>query len=495
MQTWSPIDCSQLTSTTMSEDLVTYAYVGGGWATGHGGQFPVHDPATGDVITHVVDCTPEDANIAIVAAAKAYEKWKLTTPKERAAVLLKIRDQLLKNKDHIATILTRENGKPKNEAAGEVGFTASFFEWFAEEGRRQYGETVPSPVPSKRFITIRQPVGVAALITPWNFPIGMMGRKVAAALAAGCTCVIKPAEDTPLTALAFAKVCEDAGVPVGVVNVVPCSRERVQAVGAALCDSPIVQALSFTGSTAVGQWLYSRCGPTMKKISMELGGDAPFIVFPSANIDAAVQGAMASKFRNTGQTCVSANRIFIHESIHDEFVKRFAAAMGAELKIGSGLESGVNQGPIINKRQHERLIKMVNEAKAAGAKVVCGGSSPGGLFYSPTLLTGVTPKMTIFKEEIFGPVAPIVKFTTEEEVMELANMSQRGLAGYFYSNDLSQIWRVAEAMEVGMVGVNEPLVSTCEAPFGGIKYSGLGKEGSKHGLDDYSHLKLICFGI
>lgn len=479
----------------MSEDLMTQAFIDGTWTSGGGGVFDVFDPATGHPIAQVADCSVEDVKKAIDAAEKAFETWKLKTPKERAAVLLAIRDSLLQNKDFIATTLTRENGKPKTEALGEVGFAASFFEWFAEEGKRQYGETVPSPVPSKRYMTIRQPVGVAALITPWNFPIGMIARKVAAALAAGCTCVLKPAEDTPLTALILAKICQDAGVPSGVVNVIPCSRIRVQEIGGILCHSSKVKALSFTGSTVVGQWIYSQCGQTVKKLSLELGGDAPFIVFPTADLGAAVQGAMASKFRNTGQTCVTANRIFIHESIHDEFVKCFAATMEKELKMGSGLEPGVTQGPIINKRQHERLVNLVKEAIASGANLVCGGSSPGGLYYTPTILTGITPEMPISKEEIFGPVAPIMKFSTEEEVIKLANMSQRGLAGYFYSNNISQVWRVAEALEVGMIGINEPMVSTCEAPFGGIKFSGLGKEGSKHGLDDFSNLKLLVFGV
>ncbi|XP_037777107.1 succinate-semialdehyde dehydrogenase, mitochondrial-like [Penaeus monodon] len=479
----------------MSQDIPTKAYVSGGWSAGGGGTFPVLDPANGAEIAQVADCTPEDVATAVDAASRAFGTWRLTSPKERAAILLRIRDGLNANKEAIATILTRENGKPKGEAAGEIGFAASFFEWFAEEGRRQYGETVPSPAASKRLVTVRQPVGVAALITPWNFPIGMIGRKVAAALAAGCTCVIKPAEDTPLTALAFAKVCEEAGVPAGVVNVLPCSRSRVQAVGAALCDSPKVQALSFTGSTAVGQWLYQRCGSTVKKLSLELGGDAPFIVFPSANIGKAVEGAMASKFRNTGQTCVTANRIFVHESVHDEFVKQFAEAMDKELKSGHGLEKGVNQGPIINQRQFDRLVKMTEESIAAGAQVVRGGRPGGGLFYPPTLLTGVTLSMPVAKEEIFGPVAAILKFREEEGVVRLANATNKGLAGYFYTGDVSQAWRVAEALEVGMVGVNEPMVSTCEAPFGGVKQSGLGKEGSLHGLDEYTHLKYICFGV
>ncbi|KAK3862575.1 hypothetical protein Pcinc_031572 [Petrolisthes cinctipes] len=479
----------------MAEGIMTKAFIKGSWVEGSGGTFPVTDPATGEEIAKVADCTVQDVNTAIEAASVATETWRLKSVKERAAVLLKVREELLKDKERIATLLTRENGKPLGESMGEVGFAASFFEWFAEEARRQYGETIPSAVPTKRMITIRQPVGVAALITPWNFPIGMIGRKVSAALAAGCTCIIKPAEDTPLTALAFVRACERAGVPAGVVNVVPCSRARVQEVGAALCDSPKVQILSFTGSTGVGQWLYSRCGSTMKKISMELGGNAPFIVFPTAKLDQAIPGAMASKFRNTGQTCVTANRIFVHESIHDAFVSGLEAAMTKELKMGRGLEAGVTQGPIINQRQYDRLDKMVKESVAAGATVVRGGMSCGGLFYPPTLLTGVKPNMPIAQQEIFGPVAAILKFKTEEEVIRLANTTDRGLAGYFYSNDLGQVWRVAEALEVGMVGVNEPMVSTCEAPFGGFKLSGFGKEGSKHGLDEYSNLKYICFGI
>lgn len=479
----------------MTDELITRALVGGQWINGKGGTFSVTDPATGDEIARVADCTAGEVTSAIEAAAAAFEGWRLRSTKERAAVLLKVRDCLLQEKDTIATVLSRENGKPLAEAAGEVGFAASFFEWFAEEARRQYGETVPSPTSSKRLVTVRQPVGVAALITPWNFPIGMIGRKVAAALAAGCTCVLKPAEDTPLTALLFAKICERAGVPAGVVNVVPCSRDRVEEVGAALCASPRVQVLSFTGSTAVGQWLYSRCGPTVKKLALELGGDAPFIVFPSADLTRAVQGAMASKFRNTGQTCVTANRIFVHESIHDEFVSRFASAMDAELKVGRGLEKGINQGPIINQRQFDRLVKIVKDSVSAGAKTVRGGLSIGGLFYAPTLLTGVKMDMPVATQEIFGPVAAIIPFQNEEEVVRLANKTDKGLAGYFYSNDVSQVWRVAEALDVGMVGVNEPMVSTCEAPFGGVKQSGLGKEGSRYGLDEFTHLKYICFGV
>lgn len=477
--------------------IETRAYINGKFVAGRGGQFPVLNPATGEQVALVADCTPQDVQDAIDAANIAFKTWKKTTVKERSTIMLKIRDLLLqdKNRNELATLLTTEMGKVRNEAFGEVGFAASFFEWFAEESRRQYGETIPVPAPSKRFMTVRQPAGVAAMITPWNFPIGMIGRKVGAALAAGCTCVLKPAEDTPLIALAFAKLCEEAGVPAGVVNVVPCSRDRVQEVGAVLCDSPKIQVLSFTGSTAVGQWLYSRCGNTVKKLSLELGGDAPFIVFPSADMNKAVTGAMGAKFRNSGQTCVTANRFFVHESIHDDFVNRFVSAMGKELKMANGLEPGAQQGPLINQKQHARCAELVKQGVAAGAKMVYQAQSvPGPLFYPPTLLTGVTPSNPLAKNEIFGPVISVIKFTNENEVVELANDTERGLAGYFYSEDVSQIWRVAEAMEVGMVGVNEPFVSTCEAPFGGVKLSGLGKEGSLHGLDEYTHLKLICFG-
>lgn len=442
----------------------------------------------------MANCTAGDVCAAIEAATAAFQTWRRTTPKERSAFLLKVRDAIHADKETFATTLTRENGKPKSEAFGEINYATSFLEWFAEEARRQYGDTIPSSVPSKRMITMKQPIGVAAIITPWNFPLAMVTRKVGAALAAGCTCVIKPPEDTPLSVLLFAKVCETVGIPAGVVNVVPCSRERVEEVGATLCESPKIRALSFTGSSPVGKWLYNRCSSTMKRLSLELGGDSPFIVFPSANINVAVKAAMDSKFRNTGQACIAANRIFVHESLHDDFVSRFANAMDS-LKVGNGLDPGVNQGPLINQRQMDRLEKILKETVEAGAKVVRGGSSLGGLFCAPTLLTDVNMDMAISKQEIFGPVAAVMKFKTEEEVIRLANATEMGLGGYFFSNDLSQVWRVAEALEVGLLGVNDGMMSTCEAPFGGVKHSGLGKEGSRHGMDEFTNLKYICFGV
>ncbi|CAL4119855.1 unnamed protein product [Meganyctiphanes norvegica] len=482
----------------MAFPLETRAYINGKWVEGQGGRFPVMNPAIGEQIAMVTDCTPHDVQTAIDAASVAYKTWKKSTVKERSTILLKIHKLMLEEKmrDELATINTMEMGKTKEGAYGETGFAASFFEWFAEETRRQYGETIPVPAHGKRFITVKQPVGVVAMISPWNFPISMLGRKVSAALAAGCTCVLKPAEDTPLTALAFAKICEKAGVPPGVVNVVPCSRDRVQEVGALLCDSHEVQVLSFTGSTVVGKWLYSRCGNTVKKLSLELGGDAPFIIFPSADLNKVIKGAMAAKFRNCGQACISPNRFFVHESLHDEFVNRFVAAMENEVKLGNGLLPGVTLGPLINQKQHDRCAGLVRSAVSAGAKMVYQGKDvPGPLFYPPTLLTGVTTDNPIAQDEIFGPVIAIIKFKTEEDVVKMANDTERGLAGYFYSEDVSQIWRVAEGMEVGMVSVNEPFFSTCEVPFGGVKLSGLGKEGSMHGLDEYTHIKLICFGI
>ncbi|KAL7648601.1 UNVERIFIED_CONTAM: hypothetical protein RMT77_000507 [Armadillidium vulgare] len=477
----------------MSE-LKTKAYWNGEWHNGRGGTFPVFNPANGEKIADVANCIIKDYEEAVSSASKAFRSWSRTTVKERASLLHKLKDLLLQNKEEIATLLTMENGKSKSESLGEVGFSASFFEWFAEESKRQYGETVPSSVPSKRYVTIRQPAGVAALITPWNFPIAMFSRKVSAALAAGCTCVIKPAEDTPLVALFFAQLCTDAGVPKGVINVLPCSRSNVQEVGSFLANSENIQILSFTGSVEAGKKLYSLSANTVKKISLELGGNAPFIVFPSADLKLAVNGAMAAKFRNSGQTCVSGNRFFVHDSIHDEFVKSFSEAIDSQLKLGNGLDEGVNQGPLINNRQLERLRKIVDETVIMGAKVFKGGKAKTGLFFEPTILTKVTVGMPAAREEIFGPVAAIIRFKTEEEVIKWANDTDRGLAGYVYTNDYSQSWRMAEALEYGMVGVNESLVSTCETPFGGIKTSGFGKEGSKHGLDEYSILKYVCFG-
>lgn len=462
-------------------------------AAAEGAVFPVLCPATGATIATVADCTAQDAVRAVDAADAAQASWSRSPVSERVAVLRRLSAELLTRRASIAALLTKENGKPLAEATGEVGFAASFFDWFAEEARRSYGDTIPSPSPSKRMLTVRQPVGVTALITPWNFPIGMIGRKVAAALAAGCTCVIKPAEDTPLVALAFAQVVEACGVPQGVVNVVPCSRANAPAVGAIFCSAPSVRMLSFTGSSDVGKVLAERCGAALKRVALELGGDAPFVVFPSADMARAVQGAMDSKFRNTGQTCVTANRFLVQRAVVAPFIRGLREAM-AGLVMGDGMKGGVTQGPLINSRQHARLCRIVSLSVQQGAKVLVGGTPGEGLFYPPTILVDVTPDMPVVKEEIFGPVVAIMEFDTEEEALQLANATDKGLAGFFFTSDLNQAIRVSERMEVGMVGVNEGLVSTCEAPFGGVKHSGVGKEGSRHGLDEYTNIKYICIG-
>jgi len=471
------------------------AYINGKWVAGRGGVFPVHNPATGEEIMKIAECTKEDVQDAIDAASSAFESYKKWTPSQRAALLMKIHDLMDQKKEELATLLTTEQGKPKVEAMGEIQFSLTFLSWFAEETRRMYGETVPTSVKNKRFITVRQPAGVAACITPWNFPVAMIARKVGAALAAGCTAVLKPAEDTPLNSLFFAQLCEEAGVPAGVVNVVTCSRDRVQEVGALLCDSHKVKVVSFTGSTAVGQWLYSRCGPTVKKLALELGGDAPFIVFPSAKLDQAVKDAMFIKFLNCGQVCVSANRVYVHESIHDEFVSKVKQAMMYNIKQGNGLSNTFNQGPLVNKKQHERCTALVRDAVSNGATIEYQAQKgDGDLFFPATILTGVTKKNPIAQQEIFGPVFSVLKFKTEEEVIKCANDTERGLSGYFYTEDIAQAWRVSEAMEVGMAGINAICIDTAETPFGGVKMSGLGKEGSRHALDDFTNDKTICWG-
>jgi len=388
-------------------------------------------------------------------------------------------------------------GKPIGEAKGEILFGANFLEWFSEEAKRNYGDTIPSSASTKEIVTIRVPVGVAAMITPWNFPNAMIARKAAAALACGCTCVIKPAEDTPLSALAMAALAQKAGIPAGVINVITTSRENAGLIGRILSRSEKVSAMSFTGSTKVGKLLYEQCASTVKKVSLELGGNAPFIVFDSADIDLAVNGCMASKFRNTGQTCVTSNRIFVQNGIYDEFVLRLKKQIDETLVLGNGLHKGVNQGPLVNGNQLQRVSQIVESSVNDGAKLVSGGcqNAAGNLFYSPTILTDVTTDMECFKSEIFGPVAAIKRFSSEKEVLDMANDCRVGLAGYFYSNDISQCWRVGKKLEVGMVGINEAMVSSPEAPFGGVKESGLGKEGSKYGMDEYSELKYLCFGI
>lgn len=475
----------------------TKAYVNGEWYDSKSGKtFDVINPATGKIIATVPDLDALDVQVAINAANDAFKIWKKTTAKERSDLLRNWYNILVENKDYLADILTSEAGKPLSESLGEVAYGNSFVEWFSEEARRNYGEYVPSPNKTKEILMIRQPLGPVGLITPWNFPIAMITRKAGAALAAGCTCVIKPAENTPIMALVLAKFAEDAGIPKGVINIVTASRENTPEVGKLLCESPYIYGISFTGSTEVGKLLYKQCSSTVKRVGLELGGNAPFVVFNGAYIDKAVAGAMASKFRNCGQTCVSANRFIIQKNVFSEFVDKLKSSMD-KLVMGDGKTSGVNLGPLINIAQIEKVDRIVTDAKNKGAKIITGGKRAlnfGERFYEPTLITNVTEDMACYVEEIFGPVAVCIKFDTEEEGLKIANSTNRGLAGYFYSNDVSQIWRVAKDLEVGMVGVNEGIISSTEAAFGGIKESGLGREGSHHGMDEYTEIKYICFG-
>lgn len=473
------------------------AYVNGEWVSASSGAtFEVTNPATGAVLGRVPDMDAKDTEKAIQAAYQAFQSWKKTTAKERSTALKKFYQLMMDNKDELAKLITTENGKPLAEAHGEIAYGAGFAEWFAEEARRIQGDIVPSPMPSKRILVLKQPVGVCGMITPWNFPNAMITRKACAALAAGCTVVIKPGEDTPYSALALCELAEQAGFPKGVFNVVTCDRGNVSAVGKMLCESPLVSLISFTGSSNVGKVLIRQSADTVKKCSMELGGNAPFIVFDSADVDAAVTGAMASKFRCTGQTCVCANRFLVQEGIYDKFISKFAEAIDSQLKVGDGMATGITQGPLINKKAVDKVDSMVKEAISQGAKVVRGAkrSSCGENFYEPTLIQDVNMKMQCAKEEIFGPVAGVLKFKTEEEALMIANGVSAGLAGYLYSGDLAQIWRVAEGLEYGIVGVNEGLFSTPEAPFGGYKESGLGREGGSYGIEEYVEVKYMCIG-
>ncbi|XP_051826568.1 succinate-semialdehyde dehydrogenase, mitochondrial [Antechinus flavipes] len=476
--------------------LRTDAFVGGRWLPAASGTFPVQDPASGAQLGRVADCGAAEARGAVSAAHQAFSSWRGVSAKERSVLLRKWYDLMIKNKDDLAKIITAENGKPLKEAQGEVLYSALFLEWFSEEARRIYGDIIYTPAKDKRGLVLKQPVGVAAIITPWNFPSAMITRKVGAALAAGCTVVVKPAEDTPLSALALGELANQAGIPAGVYNVVPCSRQKTKEVGEALCTDPLVSKISFTGSTATGKILLHYAADSVKRVSMELGGHAPFIVFDSANVDQAVAGALASKFRNSGQTCVCSNRFLVQKGIHDSFVKKFAEAINKELRIGHGFEERTTQGPLINEKAVEKVEKHVSDAVSKGATIVTGGKrhSFGKNFFEPTLLSNVTSDMLCSQEETFGPLAPVIKFDTEEEALAIANAMDVGLAGYFYSQDPAQIWRVAEQLEVGMVGVNEGLLSTVECPFGGVKQSGLGREGSKYGIDEYLELKYVCYG-
>ncbi|CAD7090415.1 unnamed protein product [Hermetia illucens] len=483
-------------STALLQDK---ALIDGKWVSAASGKtFEVYNPATGSIIAHVPDMDSTDAQKSIEAAKKAFysEEWSGLTAKERSGLLKKWFRLLEQNRPEIAAIMTAESGKPINEAIGEAVYGDSFVEWFAEEARRIYGEVIPGPVPNRELFIMRQPIGVAGLITPWNFPHAMITRKAGAALAAGCTVVIKPAEDTPLTALALGKLAQEAGIPNGVINIVTSGREHAPAIGELFCKSPDVAGISFTGSTQVGKILYRNCADGIKRLGLELGGNAPFIVFNSANIDKAVDGAMVSKFRNCGQTCVSANRFLIQENVFDEFASKLKERVEG-LRIGDGANSEVKVGPLINKMQIDKVAHFVEDAVSKGATVITGGGrlkELGELFYKPAIITNIKPNMVLYTEEVFGPVISLMKFKTEDEAVKIANDTQRGLAGYFFSEDVQQIFRVARKMEVGMVGINEGLISTAEAAFGGIKESGLGREGSRHGIDDYVYLKYMCVG-
>jgi succinate-semialdehyde dehydrogenase/glutarate-semialdehyde dehydrogenase len=470
------------------------AYIDGAWTGSAGGDtFEVTNPANGEVIATLPDLGATDTEEAIDAASKAVPSWRAKTAKERAAILRRWYELILEKQDELASLMTLEQGKPLAEAKGEVMYGASFVEWFAEEAKRVYGDVIPSPFNDRRYVIVKQPIGVVAAITPWNFPIAMITRKCAPALAAGCTVVVKPSELTPLCALSLAKLGAEAGFPAGVFNIITTT--KAQEVGKALTSSKMVRKLSFTGSTAVGKLLIRDCADTVKKVSMELGGNAPFIVFDDADLNAAVAGAMASKYRNAGQTCVCANRIFVHDAVYDAFAKKLAAVV-RKLKVGDGFEEGSNQGPLINEAAVCKVERHIQDAVDKGARIVCGGKrhERGGTFFEPTVLADVTPEMQVTREETFGPVAPLYRFSSEAEVIELANDTQSGLAAYFYSKDISRVWRVSEALEYGIVGVNEGVISTEVAPFGGVKESGLGREGSKYGIEEYLEIKYICMG-
>jgi succinate-semialdehyde dehydrogenase/glutarate-semialdehyde dehydrogenase len=468
-------------------------YVDGKWIDADdGGSIPVVDPATGMPVGTAPVMHAAETRRAIDAANRALPAWRSKTARERSAILRKWQDLMLANVEDLALILTTEQGKPLSEAKGEVTIGAAYVEWFAEEAKRVYGDVIPTIANDRRLVVVKEAVGVCAAITPWNFPCSMITRKVSPALAAGCTVVIKPAEATPYSAFALAELAQRAGFPPGVLNVITGDAPSI---GSEMCANPTVRKVSFTGSTEVGRLLMKQVAPTIKKISLELGGNAPFIVFDDADLDAAAEGAIISKYRNAGQTCVCANRFFVHDKVYDAFTAKLVARVEA-LKVGPGTDSGVTQGPLINAEAVDKVDAHLGNAKAHGAKVATGGKrhALGGTFYEPTVLTGVTPDMQIFREETFGPVAPLIRFKDDAEVVELANRTEFGLASYFYSRDIGRIWRVAEALEYGMVGVNTGLITTEVAPFGGMKQSGLGREGAKYGIDEFIEVKYICFG-
>ena len=468
-------------------------YIDGAWADADSGKaIEVTNPATGELLGTIPKMGADETRRAIEAAEKAWPAWRAKTGKERANIMRAWYDLIMANQEDLALLMTLEQGKPLAEAKGEVVYGASFIEWFAEEAKRVYGDTIPQHQADKRIVVIKQPIGVVAAITPWNFPNAMITRKCAPALAAGCPVVIKPATMTPYSAFALAELAERAGIPAGIVNVVTGS---ASAIGGEMTSNPIVRKLSFTGSTEIGKLLMEQCAATVKKVSMELGGNAPFLVFDDADLDAAVEGAMMSKFRNTGQTCVCANRILVQDAVYDAFAAKLSEAVKT-LKVGNGLEEGVSQGPLIDVAALDKVEEHVADATAKGAKVAVGGArhERGGTFYQPTVLTGVTTDMKVTREETFGPVAPLFRFSSEEEGIAMANDTEFGLASYFYARDLGRVWRVGEGLESGIVGINTGIISTEVAPFGGVKESGVGREGSKYGMDDFLEIKYLCMG-
>ena len=470
------------------------AYIDGQWtAADNGKSFAVTDPVSGAEITRVADLGVEETRRAVDAAARAYPAWRAKTAKERAAVMRRWYDLVMQSQEDLAVLMTSEQGKSLTESRGEVLYGAAFIEWFGEEAKRVYGDVIPHNVGGRRIIVLKEPIGVTAAITPWNFPIAMITRKVAPAIAVGCTSVIKPAKLTPLSALALAELADRAGMPKGVLNVVTSS--SASTVGSELCTNPTVRKVSVTGSTDVGKLIMKLSSGTLKKVSLELGGNAPFIVFDDADLDAAVQGAMASKYRNSGQTCVCANRILVQDRAHDAFAEKLAGAV-RELKVGPGLQAGVQQGPLINEAAVSKCEEHIVDAVAKGARLVVGGKRHrlGGTFFEPTVLANANPQMKIAREEVFGPVAPLFRFDSEEQAIAMANDTEYGLASYFYTRDIGRIWRVAEGLEYGIVGVNEGIISTEVAPFGGMKESGIGREGSKYGAEEYCEIKYVCMG-
>ena len=467
-------------------------YVDGGWIESRAHGIDGDNPATGEVIGTVPRLGRAETRQAIDAAARAFPAWRRKTGKERAQVMRRWFDLMMANQEDLARLMTTEQGKPLTESRGEVAYAASFLEWFGEEAKRVYGDTIPPHQADKRIVVIKEPVGVVACITPWNFPLAMITRKAGPAIAAGCTVVLKPASQTPFSALALAELAERAGVPKGVLNVITGSATEI---GGELTSNPIVRKLSFTGSTETGKLLMAQCASTVKKLSLELGGNAPFIVFDDADLDAAVEGAILSKYRNTGQTCVCANRLLVQDAVYDVFAEQLSVAV-RKLKPAPGLEAGATQGPLIDDRAVEKVESHIGDATSKGAKVLVGGTRHplGGRFFEPTVLTNVTPSMAIAREETFGPVAPLFRFRTEADAIALANDTESGLAAYFYGRDIGRIWRVAEALEYGIVGINTGLISTEVAPFGGVKESGLGREGSKYGMEEFLEIKYLCMG-